>query len=226
MQMLSFRSTTLFLSLLFLLNLSTCAPAQKSSKPTTNFTGTIRYQQPRQLLEANFRITPVDNTINVIYPTLFGTAMAPFEPTGPGNYRTRRNLPFPTTLQLTAPCSDGPNCPLSLNFQPPFSDSIPRELSKSQSAIFPVGTVGLTKAESLIIFFEPADHSTPRRIQLVGPTSTGNLTLRKEAISDIPAGEYLVYLVKQGVQKDSSAALVSSVQMEYFTKSKPVLVTE
>ncbi len=214
------------LSLLFCTLLCTCGPAQQEQQGPSIIAGTIRYQQESQLLEATLRVEPVDSSINAVSPTLLGSAMPPATLAGPGRYQTRRTLPFPVDIRLTAPCPTGTNCPINYSFQPPFSDSIPANLQLGASARFPVGTEGLKENESLVIFFEPADRSAPRRIQLLGPTSDGTLTLRKEVFSDIPAGQYEVYLVKQQLQKDSSATLVSSIQTEYFSKAKSVEILE
>lgn len=214
------------LALLFTTFLCTCDRASLSQTETTVVAGTIRYQQDNQLLEASLRITPVDSSVNAAYPTLFGTAMAPAPLVGPGRFRTRRNLAFPNTFRLTVPCPTGPNCPLDYQFSPPFADSIPPTLTLGKSARFPVANSGLSANESMVVFFEPADRSAPRRIQLLGPTSTGILTLRKEVFADIPAGDYEVYLVKQQLQKDSSANVIASFQTEYFTRAKPVKIVE
>ncbi|MEM6770372.1 MAG: hypothetical protein AAF597_07310 [Bacteroidota bacterium] len=212
-------------ALLFVLLLCTCDRAAKNDA-TTVVAGTIRYQQDNQLLEASLRLLPIDTTASATYPTLFGTVMAPAPLIGPDRFRTRRTVAFPNTFRLTVPCSAGPNCPLDYQFTPPFSDSIPPSLTIGQSAQFPIANTGLAANESLVIFFEPTDRSAPKRIQLLGPTSTGTLTLRKEVFSDIPAGEYEVYLVKQQLQKDSSASIIASFQTEYFTKAMPLKIME
>lgn len=208
--------------LLFPLLLCTCGRAQQSQDGPTVIAGTIRFQQTNQLLEATLRVSPVDSSENAIYPTLFGTAMTPAPLVGPGRFRTRRSLAFPNTFRLTVPCQEGPNCPINYQFTPPFSDSIPPLLIQGKSAFFPVANAGLADNESLVLFFEPEDRSAPRRIQLLGPTSTGQFTLRKEVFADIPTGVYEVYLVKQQLQKDSTTSIISSLQTEYFTKATTV----
>lgn len=214
------------LTLLLPLLLCTCGPALNSQKEATVVAGTIRYQQDNKLLEATLRIEPVDSSDKAVYPTLFGTAMTPAPMVGPGRFRTRRSLTFPTTFRLTAPCPEGPNCPLDYGFSPPFSDSIPSALTLGKSARFPVANTGLAADESLVLFFEPADRSEPRRVQLLGPTSSGQFTLRKEVFSDIPVGSYEVYLVKQQLKKDSTGTIIASLQTEYFTKAKTVEIME
>jgi len=211
------------LALLFPLLLCTCGRDQQI--PTV-VAGTIRYQQDNQLLEATVRLEPIDSSANAIYPSLFGTAMTPSPLAGPGRFRTRRSLAFPNTFRLTVPCPDGPNCPLDYQFAPPFSDSIPPSLTLGKSVQFPVAATGLSAEESLVIFFEPADRSTPHRIQLLGPTASGNLTLRKEVFADIPPGAYEVYLVKQQLKKDSTASIMASFQTEYFTKARSIEIME
>lgn len=216
----SLRNAGLFLLLLTLL--CTCGPAQEQQDAPSTLAGTIRYQEDNQLLEATFRLEPIDSSVNASYPTLFGSAMTPSPLAGPGRFQTRRTLPFPETFRLTAPCATGPDCPIDYTFTPPFADSIPSTLQLGTSARFPVATTGLQENESLVVFFEPADRSAPRRIQLLGPTSDGTLTLRKEVFSDIPPGTYEVYLVKQQLHKDATASLVSSIQTEYFSRAQSV----
>lgn len=217
---------TFAFTLLFLTFLCTCGRAPQKQVGPTTVAGTIRYQEDGQLLEASVSLEPVDSSSTAIYPTLFGTAMNPLTLAGPGRYRARRSLPFPTDLRLTAPCPDGPACAVAYRFIAPSSDSIPALIEKSKTLRFPVGSVPLAKDESLVVFFEPDDRSAPRRLQLLGPSSSNFLTVRKEALSDIPAGKYQVYLVKQQLYKASSPSLVSSMQTEYFTVSRAVEVVE
>lgn len=201
--------------------LCTCARAEKSGSknevPTT-VAGTLRYQESGQVLEATLTLNPSDSLPNAPTPTLFGTAMPRLRLAGNGTFRERRSLVLPPSLSLTVPCSTG-DCPLNIGFNPPFIDSLPPVISKAKTLSVPVATAGLSARESLVVFFEPKDRSTPERIQLVGPTSSGTLTLPKKTLANIPAGEYEIYLIKQQLFKDSTAAFKASIQTEYFTKS-------
>lgn len=223
---LPFSGFTPFCLLLVLGWLSALLPACSSPEPVPVVAGTIRYQQDQQLLEATLRIVPSDSAATAPQPSLFGTAMSPAPLRGAGYYRTRRQLAWPETFRLTVPCPAGPACPLDYRFVAPFIDSVPPVLFLGQSVRFPVATTGLTASESLVLFLEPVDRSAPRRIQLLGPTDSGQLTLRKEVFADVPAGNYQLYLVKQQLQKDSTADLKASMQLEYFTRSIPVEVRE
>lgn len=204
--------------------LCTCGPAPKIS-PTT-VVGNVRYNATNQLMVATLNISPVDTIGEQAPPTLLGSAMPPLERAGPGSFRTRRQLHFPGNLQMTLPCGQASECVLDYTFNPVFSDSIPSEISLAQTVAFPVATAGLEEQESLVIFFEPIDRSNPKRIQLVGPTDTGILTLPKNAMEDIPEGDYQVYLIKQQLFQDSTAYYKASIQTEFFSKNVMVNVRQ
>lgn len=180
--------------------------------------GTLRYQETGQVLEATLRVHPTDTLPNAPTPTLFGTALPRLRLAGNGIFRGRRSLALPPNIALTVPCPTG-DCPLSIDFSPLFIDSLPPVVSKGNTLSVPVASTGLSAEESLIVFFEPKDRSAPERIQLVGPTSTGILTLPKKTLATIPTGEYEIYLIKQQLFKDSTTNLQASIQTEYFTKS-------
>lgn len=207
------------LALLFTLLLCTCDRAKKT--PPTTLVGNVRYDESTQILNVDVAIDPIGNR----FPTLYGSAIPAFPAAGPGHFRNRRTLPFTSPIKLSVPCATAA-CPLELSFTPPFADSIPAIINKNQSVRFVAGSTGLLATENLEAFFEPADRSAPRRILLKGPTSSGTLSLPKEALSNIPAGKYQVYLVKQQLHKDSLLTLQSSVQTEYFTNMVPVEVKE
>ena len=214
----------LLLPSLLLPFLSTCGPAPvaPATSAVTTATATVRYQQDKRLLEATVQLDATDAPA----PTLLGTPLEPLTTAGAGTFRTRRVSTLPAQLRLGVTTTAGEQT-IDWNFSAPFADSLPPTLSNSASARIPVLDAGLTKTESLVMFFEPRIRTlTPRRLQLVGPTSTGYLTLRKEALADIAPGDYRVYFVKQQLQKDTTGALASSIQTEYFTISREVTVTE
>lgn len=223
-----FRAATVLLPPLFVLLLCTCGPAPEQAAAAydgpTKLAGTLRYQQDQRLLEATLRVDPA--VPDGPAPLLLGSALEPLATAGTGRFRTRRSSALPTRLSAGMPCTDREACTTHWNFVPPFADSLPAVLSKSRNQQIPVLEKGLTAEESLVVFFEPRIRKTPHRLQLIGPTATGFVTLRREALADIPAGDYRIYLVKQQLHRDSTDRLVSTVQTEYFTRSREVTVTE
>jgi hypothetical protein len=183
--------------------------------------GNVRYDASTQILNVDLAIDPLKSGS----PSLFGSTIPAFPAAGPGHFRDRRTLRFTSPIKFSVPCATD-TCPVELAFTPPFADSIPAIIDKTKSIRFAAGSTGLLANEYLETFFEPDDRSAPRRILLRGPTSSGILRLPKEALSDIPAGKYQVYLVKQQLQKDSLAQLQSSIQTEYFTRMVPVEIKE
>lgn len=229
MHSLSPRVITIALASLLIPLLYTCDRAPKGPQTQqhdgpTRLAGTLRYQQGSSLLETTMQLDPAIKDGPA--PLLLGSPLEPLPTAGAGRFRARRSSALPTSLSAGIPCPDREACTTRWEFTPPFADSIPPVLSKSKTSRIPILDGGLTEAESLVMFFEPVLPKTPRRLQLIGPTSTGFLTLRREALSDIPTGKYRVYLVKQQLHKDSTASLVSSIQSEYFTTSREVTVVE
>ncbi len=211
------------ISLLLLGLLCTCGPAPKNDFSPTIAVGSVRYQEDIQRLDADLSIDPVGSYV----PSLYGSAMPPFDRAGPGHFRTRRTLPFPGKLSFSIPCSAAEGlCPKEIPFTPPFADSIPTVFSQSKTLSFLAGSTGLLKAENLIVFFEPDDRSAPTRITLQGPTQSGLVTVPKKALLDVAPGKYQVYMIKQQLHKDSTALVQTSFQTEYFTKSITVTVNK
>jgi len=204
--------------------LCTCGPAQSDTVKGTAAVGSIRYQEDLRFLEATISIDPVANG----KPQLNGQPFKPLPTAGAGHFRLRREANFPSTLTLDVPCGNRQaiNCPVIINLAIPFADSIPDVIDKTRTNRFAALPGGLLEHENMLLFFEPEDRSTPRRILLQGPTSTGRVTLPKESIADVKPGEYQLYLVKQGLSKDSTANLQHSIQTEYFTRSVAVTVRE
>ena len=50
--------------------------------------------------------------------------------------------------------------------------------------------------------------------------------LPSAALVDIPVGGYDLYLIKQLLVRDSMAAFVNSMQLEYVTRMRSVTITE
>jgi hypothetical protein len=198
--------------------LCTCGPAQVQNTEPTAVVGNIRYEESPKRLEANLTVSPA----TPISPAILGEILKPITGMGAGQYRGRQKIEFPTAIDISIPGQPS----LVIRFSPPFADSIPAVLSKSQSVKIPTMKNGLADNENLVLFLEPKDRSTPKRILLQGPTSTGILTLPKETMKDVKPGKYQAYLIKQQLQKDSTAALQTSLQTEYYTKSIRIVVKE
>lgn len=213
------------LALLFVLHLASCGRAPEPVGPT-RFMGTVRYQEDGKLLEATVSVGMADTTMAYAPPTLLGSVMDPLPRAGANHYRSRRTLPFPVPLRFGVPRPGSDNATLEYRFMPPLVDSLPRFLEKTESLRVPVGSQPLADNESLVVFFEPVDRSTPRRLQLVGPTKSNYLSVRPAALADIPPGDYMVYLVKQQLHKVADEEVRGSLQTEYFTRSKAVKVRE
>lgn len=213
------------LSLLLPLLLCTCGPAQNlETVLQTAATGSVRYHQDQQILEASLNLSPAPAKA----PSLFGTLLPTLPETGPGNYKLRKKIAFPTDFSFSLPCGKGQttDCPLDFTFTPPFIDSLPAVMSRNTTIRFVAGEKGLSKQESLEVFFEPVNRSEPHRMLVQGPTKRGTITLPKLAMADLAPGLYDVYLVKQQLNRDSTAALQHSLQTEYFTNTRRVNVTE
>lgn len=214
-----------FLSLLLPLFFCTCGPAQKTDPVLqTSASGYVRYQQDQQLLEASLNLSPAPATA----PSLFDTPLPSFAQAGPGNFKLRKKMAFTPDFSFSLPCGEGQNtaCPISYTFTPPFIDSLPLIMSRNETVRFVAGEKGLGRQENLEVFFEPTDRSSPQRMLIQGPTSRGTVTLPKLAMGDLKPGQYDVYLVKQQLNQDSTAALQHSLQTEYFTTMRRVEIRD
>ncbi|TXF91469.1 hypothetical protein FUA23_01885 [Neolewinella aurantiaca] len=198
--------------------LCTCGPAEVKEVEPTTVIGSIRYEESPKLLEATLNVTPTPVTA----PAIVGNTLNSVSGVGNGHYRGRLQTEFSAAFDLNVTGHPA----IVVRFSAPFADSIPAVLSKSRSVKIPTMKTGLTENENLVLFLEPKDRSVPKRILLQGPTSTGILTLPKETMTDVKPGRYTAYLIKQQLQKDSTATLKTSLQTEYFTKSIPVEVKE
>jgi len=204
--------------------LCTCGRAPEAA-PSARLTGTLRYQKDGQLLEASLNVSPADSLTSTRAPTLFGTVLESTSQLGAGRYRARRRLELPPVIRLTAPCPAG-DCPLTINFIPPYLDSLPTLLNRKRTLAFPYAAAGLAASESVVLFFEPEGRSAPHRIQLIGPTDTGVLTLPAKTLADVSPGTYRAYLIKQQLAKDSTKQLSYSLQTEFFTRTRSVRVSD
>ncbi|MEM6878538.1 MAG: hypothetical protein AAF544_08270, partial [Bacteroidota bacterium] len=63
-----------------------------------------------------------------------------------------------------------------------------------------------------------------KRILIAGPTSTEYARLPPESLTELPPGNYDLYLVKQKLSRDTVPGLRASTQIEFFTESKSVEV--
>ncbi|MBC6995261.1 hypothetical protein QWY85_12930 [Neolewinella lacunae] len=201
--------------------LCTCGRAPLTTEMAT-VVGTVRYEEPRRLLTTAFNITPADSLENAPVPTLFASPLARQPLAGPGRFQDRRTVAAPDSLRGTLPLPGNPQHPFAVAFPAVAIDSLPARHQRSAPLVFPVGKRALSEQESLVLFFEPNDHGTPHRIQLLGPTSSPTLSVPAKTLETVPAGVYQVYLVRQGLHKDSTALLRLSVQTEFFTRSAPL----
>lgn len=199
----------------------TCGRAPVTTEMAT-VVGTVRYEEPGRLLTTAFNITPADSLENAPVPTLFASPLSRQPLAGPGRFQDRRTVAAPDSLRGTLPLPGQPKHPFALAFPAAAIDSLPARHQRSAPLIFPVGSQALGGQESLLLFFEPTDRSVPHRIQLLGPTSSPTLTVPAKTLEAVPAGTYQVYLVRQGLHKDSTAVLRLSVQTEFFTRSAPL----
>lgn len=165
--------------------LCTCGPAQNSSTEPTAVVGNIRYDEGTQLLESNLTVSPVPTTA----PAVLGTTLNPLTGMGLGHYRGRQQTKFERVIDLSIAGQPAQ----VIRFSPPFIDSIPAVLSKSRTAKVLAMYEGLAEKESLVLFLEPEDRSTPKRILLQGPSNSGILTLPKATMSDVKPGRYAAY---------------------------------
>ncbi|WP_116127452.1 hypothetical protein [Lewinella sp. IMCC34183] len=195
-----------------------------SSEPTPieeveTVSGYFRYQEGDSSLQADLELP--DST--TLIPSFLGSAMEPLGtlPARRFRYNARGSLPPVVRFQVDEP--DG-NTNFNFATHRVFVDSLPDTLYRDRAVNFPVTDRGLTELESLVVFFEPADRSTPKRILVTGPTEGGTVSLPSSAVDDIAPGNYEVYLVKQRLFKDQIRTLRASVQSEYFTRSRSVIV--
>lgn len=112
-----------------------------------------------------------------------------------------------------------------INMDPPTIDSIPTTIDLSRGSRFRFGDSSLEDNESLLIFFETREWNPGvKRILIAGPTSDSYARLPPEALRELPAGNYELYLVKQKLSRDTIPGLRASTQIEYFTKRGAVEV--
>ncbi|PHK98592.1 hypothetical protein CGL56_08955 [Neolewinella marina] len=197
-----------------------CGPAEPTPiEEVEQVSGHVRYQQGDQSLLADLELP--DSTDRI--PTFLGSAMQPVGTLPTDRYRHYATGDLPSVLRFGIHDSGG-GAVFSFVSHPVFIDSLPDTLYRDQPVNFPVAERGLTEMESLVLFFEPTDRSTPKRILVTGPTATGTVSLPTSAIDDIAPGDYEVYLVKQRLFKDQIRTLRASIQTEFFTRSAPVSV--
>ena len=203
--------------------LCTCGPAMPPP-PTPPaelpiVAANVRYQEDGQRLSATMTV-PSELLPNGA-PTLYGTTLSQLANGSRKMFRGNRQLPLPGKVEVTVPSADG-HLAVSFPFAPVFLDSLPAVLDRKASVRFPFSNAAMTEDESLVVFFEPTERSTPRRLQIVGPTQAPAITIPTAAIASYPAGDYDVYLVKQSLVRDSSAYVKASVQTEYYTATRRI----
>ena len=209
-----------YLVLLAVMLLCGCA----SDEPTVvrevkTVSGHLRYQADAGRLTADLLLP--DSTARP--PAMLGEPMHALGSAPGRQYRYAADRELPDLVNFTVDVDDQ-EATFSFVTRTIFVDSLPDTLYRDTSASFAVADRGLTDRESLVVFFEPADRSTPKRILVTGPTSTGVVNLPPIAIDDIAVGDYEVYLVKQRLFKDQIGTTKVSLQTEYFTETKQVRV--
>lgn len=181
--------------------------------------GHLRYEAAGGTVTADLLLP--DSTRQV--PGMMGNTMEALDGLPGRRFRYTAKRKLPEVVRFTVD-DQGEPAVFSFVTHGIFIDSLPDTLNRSASVRFDVADRGLTERESLVIFFEPGDRSTPKRILVTGPTSSGTVSLPFQAIDDIAPGSYEVYLVKQRVFKDQIGNIKTSIQTEYFTESKAVVV--
>ena len=199
----------------------TCGRAKPTEAPL-RVTGTVRYMEDQQSLQSTLQLS--DTTL-AQPPSLLGQPLNPMPRLGKGYYRTRRQLHYPAQLPYRIPGPDGAR-DLTYSMQPVYVDSLPASVNKRMDVHVRISDVPLADGETLIFFLEPKPRGTPRKLSLLGPTQSGVIMLPSAALVDIPVGGYDLYLIKLLLVRDSTAAFVNSMQLEYVTRMRSVTITE
>jgi len=141
----------------------------------------------------------------------------------------RRDTPWPDQIKLSIPhlaeTGNRDRTEFEVSMKRPFADSLPSRIALSEGSRFAFGNHPLEDNESVLIFFETRDWSPGvKRILIAGPTSTEYARLPPESLTELPPGNYDLYLVKQKLSRDTVPGLRASTQIEFFTESKSVEV--
>ena len=210
-------------SLLCLLCLLLCTCGRAPTPPPLRVAGTIRYDTPRRLLQATLELNGADSTAAA--PFLAGTPMRPLPRTKNSVFQYRRESPPPAEVAMSFPCPTGP-CQTSVRLPMVSVDSLPSRIFRQANLRVTVSDTPLRYGESIVFFFEPLDRSAPQRIQFLGPSQTGTITLKRETLEGLEHDDYDLYLVRQGLARDSTAHLQTSLQTEYISATKRITVAQ
>ena len=201
--------------------LFSCGPAPDNAPVSRTVVGAVRFQERSNQLTAEVLVDPTDTTL--VPPTFLGTALQP-TPNGPNNrFVGSRTLPLPAQLTLGLPNDH------TLSFPPYLPDvaSLPDTLRKTTDLYFRPLPTAPDSTQNLIVFFEPDDRRLPpRRILVDGPIADPDLRIPATAFTDLVPASYRVYLIGQQLLRDSLPGLRYSIQAEYFSDEKPVLVVD
>ncbi|MEL6140506.1 MAG: hypothetical protein AAFU67_02690 [Bacteroidota bacterium] len=222
-----------FAPVFFLLICWSCSPTP-TTKPIIA-KADIRYLADQRQLRGNLQLFSGDSLANsTIYQpkhgsvTFMRSVMEPTELPNTVRWNTEMKVDFPSQLQFTFPKkleTPRKRHQLSINFSPPFADSIPNHIDKNRTARFSVGTEPLMEDESIVVFFEPvARNASPRRIVVAGPTATQEITLPRVTLQEVPKGEHGVYLIKQKLARDTLEGVLAATQVSYLTHTVKVIV--
>jgi len=225
----------MFRSLLLLLCLAGC---QAPEQPTPILAkAEIRFLEGQQSLRGDLSLYRGDSLRNseTYHPpegtvAFLGSAMQATELGTQQRWRAEQRTAWPGELRFSFPVAEDRPTErfiLPVAMSAPQVDSLPRRIDKRSGLRFAVGTVPLREDENVVLFFEPEARSAePRRILIAGPTKTERVFVPNTALTDLPVGNYGVYLIKQQLARDTIEYLYAATQIGYHTRSVTVEVTE
>lgn len=181
--------------------------------------GHLRYEEDTKLLRAELLLA--DTTLEA--PMFQAQRMRKILGTNPPRYIADERGELPSRPVFTVYLPEG-ETHVDVPMTGVYIDSLPVSFSRDSTVNFVVGEQGLGAEESLLLFFEPEENISPRRILITGPTASGIVSLPPPALVDLPVGNYRAYLVKQQLYKSQDTYLRVSLQTEFFTASRPVTV--
>ena len=204
------------IALLFVSTLLCTCGSAPGTTPPTQVTGTLRYREGDRLLQSTLRVSA---ELTPAAPRLLQQEMRPLPGAGKGYYRIQRTGGYPKQLSFVLPCGERA-CAVDYCLHPVYVDSLPTSIDRRNRLRMPFSERPLTERESLVLFLEPRGAGPPGKLSLLGPSKTGVTIVPPEAFEDIPAGDYDAYFIKQYLARDTLEGLVSSVQLEYVTRSR------
>ncbi|NJO86635.1 MAG: hypothetical protein HC821_00690 [Lewinella sp.] len=199
----------------------------------------IRYLADQRELRGDLILSPGDSLSGHDFFSLqngsvafLGSNMTARIVPGGMRWRTEMQVDFPNELRFTFPRNPDQKSvledrlTLALSFSPPFPDSLPSIWNTSEVQRFEIGSAALGAHESIVVFFEPLSggSGSVSRITISGPTASSQVVLPTVAQSELKAGDYEVYLVKQQIARDTLPGLLATTEISYHTRSRPVKI--